>query len=107
MLLNRCLERNKKLNKQKMKLRMDSVNYLGYIISKDCLKIDPAKVKEITEMPTPTDKHGVQRLLGMVNFVQRFAPRLSTVTSPLRDLLKDENEFIWDESTHGKALDEV
>lgn len=37
-------------------------------------------------MPTPEDKEGVQRLLGMTNFLQRFAPQLSEITSPLRDL---------------------
>ena len=46
-------------------------------------------------MPPPTDKQGVMRLLGMVNFVQRFAPLLSEVTAPIRNLLKKENDFEW------------
>lgn len=43
-------------------------------------------VKQNNEMPTPEDKEGVQRLFGMTNFLQRFAPQLSEITSPLRDL---------------------
>ena len=36
-LLQRCLERNIKLNKEKMKLKVDSVTYLRYVISNDGL----------------------------------------------------------------------
>jgi hypothetical protein len=80
---------------------------MGHVISVDGLQMDPAKVTAITEMPTPTDKAGVQRLLGMVNFVQKFAPRLSEITAPLRDLLKKESAFVWEEHTHGKAFKEI
>ena len=47
-------------------------------------------------MPTPSSKQDVKRLLGMANYLQRFAPNLSEVTAPLRDLLKDDNQFLWD-----------
>ena len=45
--------------------------------------------------------------LGMVNYVQKFAPHLSEVTKPLRDLVKNDTEFTWDEHVHGKAFTEV
>ena len=64
-------------------------------------------MKAITEMPTPQDKQGVQRLLGMTNFVQRFAPQLSELTAPLRSLLKSDTHFKWDDQVHGKAFDDV
>ena len=53
-------------------------------------------------MPVPTDKLGVQRLLGMVRYVQKFAPKLAEITTPLRDLIKKGNELIWEEHVHGK-----
>ena len=106
-LLQRCVEKNIKLNKDKLKLKVDSVTYLGFVISKEGLCIDPTKVKAITEMPTPQDKQGVQRLLGMTNFVQRFAPQLSELTAPLRSLLKSDTHFKWDDQVHGKAFDDV
>ncbi|XP_033747087.1 uncharacterized protein K02A2.6-like [Pecten maximus] len=106
-LFDRCREKNIKLNKEKLKLCLSSVTYLGHVISERGLEMDPAKVKAITEMPTPKDKAGIQRLLGMINFVQKFAPRLSELTSPLRDLLKKDSEFIWDEAVHGQAFSEI
>ena len=62
-LLQRCLERNIKLYKEKMKVH--SVTYLGFVISENDLCLDPQKVKTILKMRTPEDKQGVQRLLGM------------------------------------------
>jgi hypothetical protein len=67
-----------KLNKDKLKLRLQEVTYLGHKITAEGLKIDSEKVKAITEMPIPEDRQAVQRLLGMVNYVQKFAPCLLT-----------------------------
>jgi hypothetical protein len=53
---------------------LKEVSYLGHRISTEGLKVDPKKIEAITEMPAPIDRHGVQRLLGMINYVQQFAP---------------------------------
>jgi len=58
--------------------------------------MDPAKVKAIQEMPAPTSKSELQTVLGMVVYLQRFAPKLSEITSPLRQLLSKDVEFTWD-----------
>ena len=48
---------------------------------------DSAKIDAIVNMPPPEDKHGVQRFLGMVNYVTKFIPKVSSITAPLRELL--------------------
>ncbi|XP_046571037.1 uncharacterized protein K02A2.6-like [Haliotis rubra] len=101
--LDRCRNRTIKLNRSKLKLT--EVPYLGHVVTSDGLKIDHMKVEAITNMPTPTDKQGIKRILGMVNFVQKFVPNLSEVTAPLRDLLKSDVNFRWDEQVHGKCLE--
>ncbi|XP_033731751.1 uncharacterized protein K02A2.6-like [Pecten maximus] len=105
-LLQRCRERGVKLNKEKLKLKLDQVTYMGHVISSKGLHADSQKVQAIKEMPTPQNKADVQRLLGMVNFVQRFAPRISEITAPLRQLIKHENEFAWN-CAHDKAFEEL
>ena len=45
------------------------------IRDRDGLKTDPEKVRAIVEMPRPTDKAGVRRLLGMANYVTKFYPK--------------------------------
>ncbi|KAL7859480.1 hypothetical protein SRHO_G00146270 [Serrasalmus rhombeus] len=46
-------------------------------------------------MPRPTDKKGVLRVMGMINFIGKFIPNLSVKTSALRELLRDSTEFKW------------
>jgi len=104
--LERCHLKGIKLNKEKMQFKQKQVSYMGHVITDEGLKPDPNKIKAIVNMPTPTDKERVQRILGMANYVQRFAPNLTDVTKPLRDLIKKENEF-WDETIHGKALQDT
>ena len=58
-------------------------------------------------MPAPTDKQGVRRLLGTINYLQKFAPHLAPVTGPIRELMKDNVEFQWDETVHGKCFQEI
>ena len=56
---------------------------------------DPAKVEAITQMPRPRSKTEVRRLLGMINYPGKFLPQLSDVSEPLRNLTKEQNQFIW------------
>ena len=105
--LDRCRDRGIKLNSDKMQFRRSEVNYLGHVISAEGLKIDPNKIKAIHEMPDPSDKQGVLRILGMANYVQKFAPNLSELTTPLRELIKKDTEFFWDEHVHGKCFSEI
>lgn len=74
-----------------MNLKVDSVTYLGFVISKNGLCIDhPQKVTSIQEIekPTPKDRQRVQRLLGTTNFVERFAPQLLGITASSRKFPK-------------------
>ena len=44
------------------------------------MKLDDEKVRAIKDMPTPTDKKGVERLLGTINCLGKFITNLATVT---------------------------
>ena len=74
-------------NPKKLQYKRHEVEYMGRIISSQRIKPDPAKVKAIEEMQEPADHPGVKRLLGMVKFQ---SVKMSTLTSPLRSLLKKD-----------------
>ena len=57
-------------------------------------------------MPIPTDKAGVRRLLGMVNFLANHIPNMSTIMAPLRALLKEDTHFQWADEHH-KAVENL
>ena len=56
---------------------------MGHTLTKDGLKPDASKVKAVEEMPPLIDKKGVQHLLEMTNYLQKYAPKLAEVTNPL------------------------
>ncbi|GBM97684.1 Uncharacterized protein K02A2.6 [Araneus ventricosus] len=85
--LERAKENNIKFNPNKFQFRIEEVKYMGLLVSKDGIKADPSHVRAINEIEKPTSKNDIKRLLGMVNFLSKFIPNVSAVTSPLRVLL--------------------
>ena len=95
--LQRCKDINMTLNKEKCRSGSSKVVYLGHIISAEGISPDPEKVKAINQMPPPEDKKGMVFLLGFLNYVAKFIPNLSSTTQPIRELLKKELMFHWDQ----------
>jgi len=93
--LKRCQERGLKLNSEKLTLRQAEVAFIGHVAPRDGLRVDPAKVKAVLEMPAPTDKTGIQRLFGILQYQSKFLPHLLDMTNPLRDLTKQDVEWCW------------
>ncbi len=85
---------------------MKEVTYIGHRLTPDGVKPDERKVEAIKHMPPPEDKKGDERLLGIVNYLAKFIPNMSTITKPIRELLKDDVEFQWGEAQE-QAFQEV
>ena len=78
-LMERCKERNLKLNKDKLSLKMKEVKFIGHLITSKGLKPDPEKVGAILDMPKPTNVSGVRRIIGFVTYQSKFLPKLSDI----------------------------
>ena len=102
-LMERCHQRNIKLNADKLQFKLKELKFMGTIISDQGMKPDPEKVAAITQMPTPENKAALLRVIGMVNYLSPFCPNLSTAIQPLRTLTQEAVPFIWSEA-HDKAL---
>ena len=61
--LDRCGQHNLKLQLKKCKFFMKELTWLGHVIGDGVIKVDPAKVDAIVNMPEPTGKHELFRLL--------------------------------------------
>lgn len=70
-------EKNLKLqNKDKIRLGLKEVPFIGHLISREGLKPDPTKVEAAVFMPKPTDVASVQRYIGYT-YLSRFLSKLS------------------------------
>ena len=96
-LMERCEQKNIKLNPAKLRFKLQEVKFMGHIISNNGMKPDPDKIDAITRMPTPKNKGDLLRIIGMLNYLSPFCQNLSSVIEPLRALTKDGVEFQWSE----------
>ncbi|XP_052396170.1 uncharacterized protein K02A2.6-like [Carassius gibelio] len=102
-LLNRCREKNIKLNAEKFQLRKSEVPYIGHLLTADGLRVDPEKARAVRDMPRPVDVKGVQRLLGMVNYLSKFCDHLSDGCEILRQLTHKDSIWEWSDA-HEEAF---
>ena len=80
---------------EKSGFHMDSIEYLGVMISPNGVAMDPEKVKVILEWPAPTTVKELQSFLGFANFYRRFIDNYSGITKALTSLLKKNNPYEW------------
>ena len=104
--LERARATGTRFNEEKMVVRCKQIPFFGHLIGENGLTPDPAKVKAIDNMTEPEDIKGLQTFLGMVNYISRFSPKLATLTAPLRDLCKKDNDYRWGPE-HSKAFADV
>ncbi len=74
-------------NTEKCKFVCLELSFLGFIVGKEGIQMDPDWVTMIAEWSRPQNVHDVQVFLGFVNFYRRFIEGYSHITYPLTDLL--------------------
>lgn len=84
--LSRLRHAQLNLDIDKTELFVHKVKYLGVIISRDGISMDPSKIQAIQEWKQPTSVLDVQSFLGFVNHYRRFAPNFATLAKPLYKL---------------------
>ncbi|KAG5899099.1 hypothetical protein JTB14_021602 [Gonioctena quinquepunctata] len=70
------------------------MKYLGYVVDRNGLHIDPDKVRAMLELPTPTNVTEVRRVVGTFSWYRRFIPDFSSVIAAL---LRKRTSFHWSE----------
>ena len=94
--LNVCQMEGLCLSSKKLELCHDRVLFFSAVYSSDGVEPDPRKIQGIEEMTAPETKQQLQSFLGMVTYMGNFIPHLSHHTEPLRQLLKKDVTFYWD-----------
>ncbi|PIK48383.1 hypothetical protein BSL78_14743 [Apostichopus japonicus] len=94
--LEKAKDHNLKLNKDKCKIGLTEIKYIGHILTKDGMKPDPDKIEAVTQLPKPESRKDLERFLGMIQYLGKFLPDLSQESAPPRVLLRKEIEWHWD-----------
>jgi hypothetical protein len=51
---------------------MKQVAFLGHVISKGCISVDPSKVQDVLIWSAPTSVSDIRSFLGLVGYYRRF-----------------------------------
>jgi hypothetical protein len=76
---------------------LDKVHFLGHIISKGGIAVDPTKVTTIMDWKTPSTVSKIRSFLGLVGYYRQFIEGFSKIAKPLTSLLEKGKEFKWTE----------
>ncbi|MBW0568138.1 hypothetical protein O181_107853, partial [Austropuccinia psidii MF-1] len=91
--LSRLRANNLFAKASKCLFHVSSVEYLGYVVSSEGLKMDQAKVQQILNWPPPRNLKALQSFLGFANFYRRFIKNYSKKISSLTSFLKKDSCF--------------
>ncbi|XP_039444976.1 uncharacterized protein K02A2.6-like [Culex pipiens pallens] len=83
------------VNPKKCFFGKSEVTFMGHVLSADGVRPTLDKVEAIKRLREPKTPEEVRSFLGMITYLGRFIPELSTLTSPLRELLRKDSEFVW------------
>ena len=84
------------LKPEKCTFEAPSIEYLGLILKKGTVMMDPVKLSGIKEWPVPKNVRDVRSFLGFGNFYRRFIQGFSSIARPLNDLTKKDEKWVWD-----------
>ena len=72
---------------------LDQVAFLGHVVSKDGIQVDPKKIEAIIDWPRPTTVTEVRSFLGLVGYYRRFVKDFSKIVAPLTRLTQKNVKF--------------
>jgi hypothetical protein len=86
-----------KMNPLKCNFGMSDGRFLGFIVHKHGIQVDPKKIESINKLDEMTWKRDAQKLLGKVNYLRQFISNLVGKVESFLPLirLKHEKEFAW------------
>ena len=93
--LQRLRQHDLYLRPEKCEFERQEVEYLGLIVRRGQVAINPIKVHAITGWPAPRNLRELRGFLGFANFYRRFIQDFSRVARPLNDLTKKDTPWIW------------
>ncbi|WKA03465.1 hypothetical protein VitviT2T_021572 [Vitis vinifera] len=72
------------------------VEYLGYVVTPQSVKVDQGKIKAMLNWPRPTNVSDLRGFLGLIGYYRKFVRNYGIIARPLTNLLKN-GQFRWTE----------
>ena len=70
---------------------------MGHVVSKECIVVDPEKIKAIMEWVALRNVDGVRSFMGLAGYYWRFIKKFSQIAYPIMSLQRKGKKFEWKE----------
>jgi hypothetical protein len=74
---------------------LKQVSFLGYVISKGGISVDPSKVQDVLSWKAPMSVDDIQSFLKLAGYYRRFIEGCSKIRKPMTELLEKYKRFEW------------
>ena len=71
----------------------DKIQYLGHIVTKEGISVDPEKIRAIEDWSVPKDVTDVRSFMGITGYYRRFIKGFSKIANPITSLQKKGKKF--------------
>lgn len=82
------------VNQSKCSFGRNKLEYLGHVLSKDAVAVDPKKVSSVLEWAIPHNVNGIRGFLGLTGYYRKFIQGYGKIAKPLNELTK-KDAFKW------------
>ncbi|WMV51286.1 hypothetical protein MTR67_044671 [Solanum verrucosum] len=83
---------------------LKSVAFLGYVVSKERVMVDPQKIEEVKNWVRPSSVMDVRSFVRLASYYHQFVKNFSCIATHLTNLTKKEISFEWTEKIFGYML---
>jgi hypothetical protein len=74
---------------------LKQVAFLGHVISKGGISVDPSKVQDVLSWKAPISVSDIQSFLGLAGYYRRFIEGFLKISKPMTELLEKDKQFEW------------
>jgi hypothetical protein len=74
---------------------MKQVAFLGHIISKGGISVDPSNVRDVLSWNAPMSVDDIQSFLGLAGYYRRFLEGFLKISKPMTEMLEKDKKFEW------------
>ena len=83
---------------KKCEFWLDKVIFLGHVVAKEGIMVDPAKIEAVLQWSQPKNVSEIRSFLGLAGYYRRFVEGFSKIAMPLTLLTRKGHKFTWTEA---------
>ncbi|GJT53610.1 putative reverse transcriptase domain-containing protein [Tanacetum coccineum] len=74
---------------------LKEVQFLGHVVNRDGIHVDPSKVESVKNWKTPESSTEIRSFLGLAGYYRRFIKNFSKIAKPLTLLNQKNKTYVW------------